>query len=205
MLRARVVRVSGGLWVECPAIVPGEVFGPCQRVGAMPAVGDWVLVADVGDPACPELVVVGVTVTAADPAPDLPVGAITAFAGTSAPAGWHLCDGSAHGSSALQAVLGSANAPDLRDRFVVGAGSTYSRGATGGAATVTLDVTEMPAHTHTQTYYSSSLAASGSALGGMTGGGGASSTSGQVTLSTGGGGAHENRPPYYALVYIVKL
>lgn len=59
MYRAQVVRTSGGLYVVCPAIVPGERFGPCQRIGTAPVVGDWVLVVDVGDPACPDLIVVG--------------------------------------------------------------------------------------------------------------------------------------------------
>lgn len=58
-MRARVVSTTGGLWVECPAIVPGERFGPCQRIGTAPVVGDWVLVLDVGDPACPDLIIVG--------------------------------------------------------------------------------------------------------------------------------------------------
>ena len=37
---------------------------------------------------------------------------------------WHICDG-------------TDGTPDLRDRFVVGSGSTYATGATGGAANVT--------------------------------------------------------------------
>ena len=79
-----------------------------------------------------------------------PIGTITMYGGTTAPAGWHLCDGSAHGSAALQAVLGSANTPDLRDRFIVGAGSSYTKGATGGQASVTLTATQsgIPAHSH---------------------------------------------------------
>lgn len=39
----------------------------------------------------------------------------------------------------------------LQDRFLLGAGTTYSNGATGGAATVTLTTAQMPAHTHTFT------------------------------------------------------
>lgn len=83
----------------------------------------------------------------------VPLGAIISYGGTSAPTGWHLCNGTAHGSAALQAVIGSANAPDLRNRFVVGAGSTYADKATGGAATVTLTAAQsgVPAHTHTNT------------------------------------------------------
>lgn len=79
-----------------------------------------------------------------------PLGAIIAYGGLTAPTGWHLCNGTAHGSAALQALIGSANTPDLRDRFIVGAGSSYSRGATGGAATVTLTSAQsgLPAHSH---------------------------------------------------------
>jgi len=36
----------------------------------------------------------------------------------------------------------------LTDTFLLAAGSTYAAGGTGGAATVTLDTTQIPAHTH---------------------------------------------------------
>ena len=49
------------------------------------------------------------------------------------PSGWALCNG-------------SSGTPDLRDRFVVGAGNTYAVDATGGSADATL-----PSHTHTGT------------------------------------------------------
>jgi microcystin-dependent protein len=73
----------------------------------------------------------------------VPIGTIVAFGGASAPAGWHLCDGSAHGSAALQTVLGSPTTPDLRSRFIVGAGtgpglSGYQLRSTGGAEAVLL-------------------------------------------------------------------
>ena len=67
-----------------------------------------------------------------------PIGGIILWSGSvaSIPANWALCDGT--------------NAtPNLVDRFVVGAGSTYAVDATGGAATVTLDDTQIPAHSHT--------------------------------------------------------
>jgi microcystin-dependent protein len=73
----------------------------------------------------------------------IPSGIILLWSGSiaSIPSGWVLCNG-------------ANSTPDLRDRFVVGAGSTYAVGATGGANTVTLDSTMIPSHTH-------SLSASG--------------------------------------------
>ena len=37
----------------------------------------------------------------------------------------------------------------IKDRFILAAGDSYSNGATGGAATVTLTVSNMPSHSHT--------------------------------------------------------
>ncbi len=59
----------------------------------------------------------------------------------SIPSGWALCNG-------------SSGTPDLRDRFVVGAGNTYAVNATGGNANATL-----PSHSHT---FSGSTGAAGS-------------------------------------------
>jgi len=68
----------------------------------------------------------------------IPTGVITLWSGSiiSIPSGWVLCNG-------------SNGTPNLQDRFVVGAGSTYAVNAIGGANTVTLDATMIPAHTHT--------------------------------------------------------
>lgn len=68
----------------------------------------------------------------------IPAGVILLWSGSiaSIPSGWALCNG-------------SNGTPDLRDRFVVGAGSTYAVAATGGSATSTLTTNELPAHTHT--------------------------------------------------------
>jgi microcystin-dependent protein len=74
----------------------------------------------------------------------IPSGVITLWSGSiaSIPSGWVLCNG-------------SNGTPNLQDRFVVGAGSSYAVNATGGANTVTLDATMIPSHTH-------SISASGS-------------------------------------------
>jgi hypothetical protein len=65
----------------------------------------------------------------------VPSGAILLWSGSvgSIPSGWLLCNG-------------ASGTPDLRDRFVVGAGSTYAVGATGGSANAIV-----VAHTHTGT------------------------------------------------------
>lgn len=163
----------------------------------------------------------------------VPSGVIVMWSGaiTAIPSGWYLCNG-------------SNNTPDLRDRFVVGAGSSYAVGATGGANTVTLTTDQIPSHTHSITAatdvagshthavsdpghnHSYTVSGSNSAQFGYSGGygygsnGAATSVSGTgisiqangshahnvtaTAASTGGGQAHENRPPYYALAYIMK-
>ncbi len=77
----------------------------------------------------------------------IPTGIITLWSGSilTIPSGWALCNG-------------SNGTPDLRDRFVVGAGSTYAVGATGGTASNTLTTAQLPSHTH-------SISASGTTSG----------------------------------------
>lgn len=144
----------------------------------------------------------------------VPSGGIIMWSGSvvSIPAGWLLCDG-------------SSGTPDLRDRFVVGAGGAYAVGATGGADSVTLTKAQMPSHTHTGTTstngahnHNVSVQAANIQDGQrdnsfFRGDGGlttyTTTTNGDhshtfTTASTGGGSSHENRPPYYALAYIMK-
>ena len=123
----------------------------------------------------------------------VPSGGIIIWSGASnaIPSGWVLCDG-------------NNSTPDLRDRFVVGAGSGYSVGDTGGAASVTLTTNQIPSHTHS---YSSANYPTSSGPEQNQSGGPEDRTTFNVsktTGSTGGGQSHENRPPYYALCYIMK-
>jgi len=153
----------------------------------------------------------------------MPIGASTIWSGTDGdvPSGWHVCDGGTYGGYAT---------PDLRDRFVVGAGDTYGVNATGGPAswngtitptgTVTvgdhiLTTAELPTHTHTfaehyppQDIYHESGAIDPSGV--------LASVSRNIEEQTSGDGAHghtgstisitaiDPRPVYYSLFYIMK-
>lgn len=58
MYRGKVTKVdTKGVYVQTAEF---GVLGPCQYVGAAPDPGDPVLVADVGDEAAPDLIVIGV-------------------------------------------------------------------------------------------------------------------------------------------------
>jgi len=120
----------------------------------------------------------------------MPSGCILLWSGAIAdiPGGWVLCDG-------------TNDTPDLTARFIIHAdadsGGTYDVGDTGGEATHTLIIAEMPSHNHTampagwlQGYKGSEKYVGNGVV--------------SVTGNTGGNGPHENRPPYYALAYIMK-
>ena len=110
------------------------------------------------------------------------------------PTGFVLCDG-------------QNNTPDLRGRFVVGfhdGNGDYDVNDTGGAETVTLSIAQMPNHKHTTTFDGHKyFPGDGSTSINYGGAGGYPATTFSMD-NTGGGGAHENRPPYYALCYIMK-
>lgn len=147
-------------------------------------------------------------------------GMIMMWAGNpaSVPTGWALCDG-------------LDGRPNLKGKFIVGFSATtgsYTMGAQGGAASVTLNTNQMPSHNH-------SVIDVGHRHDFQTGGDNAMddggiyvqgrnnpdnrvrwqssvgawpvqfSTTGISINNSGGGLAHENRPPYYTLAYIIKL
>jgi hypothetical protein len=138
----------------------------------------------------------------------IPTGMISLWYGSigSVPLGWYLCDG-------------TNGTPDLRDKFVVGAGSTYSVAATGGSAdaivvshthTATSVVTD-PGHNHTYLkaggpavqsgtntpcFTSNSSDNTGTATTGI--------TVATTNATAGVSGTNANLPPYYALAYVMK-
>lgn len=122
-----------------------------------------------------------------------PIGTIVIWSGTAdnIPTGWQLCDG-------------TNGTPDLRDKFVLGAGTSHAVGTTGGEEKVTLTVGQMPSHNHVINNQNGTI----------------SYTTGEKkqvvynfsqtgtyfqTQPTGSSQAHNNMPPYYALCYIMKL
>lgn len=147
----------------------------------------------------------------------VPSGFIGMWSGTEIPEGWYLCDG-------------TNGTPDLRDRFIVGSGNIYSIDDTGGSNSVALTVSQLPSHSHSATdagNHSHTLnsigTVEGSSYTGFRAGEGvglyASSSKTRGTYvespksgththsitSTGDDQPHENRPPYYALAFIMKI
>ena len=123
----------------------------------------------------------------------VPVGCIIMWSGAinDIPSGFVLCDG-------------NNSTPDLRDRFVVGAGNSYNVDDTGGSESVTLTVNQIPSHKHTTSVDNAKLfPANGGTSINFGGAGGYPATTFTMD-NTGGGQSHENRPPYYALCYIMK-
>jgi hypothetical protein len=91
----------------------------------------------------------------------------------------------------------------LKDRFLLGAGSSYSNGATGGSATHTLTVDQMPSHSHDLIDWVFWSASNGGWTSFRTGTNSSVSRDGLETESVGGGKAHNNMPPYL-VVYMWK-
>ncbi len=148
----------------------------------------------------------------------VPSGCILLWSGAAnaIPSGFVLCNG-------------QNSTPDLRGRFIVGYSDTdndYDVNDTGGSKDNTLSVSQLPSHTHTASVsdpghqHDTSVTntklfpSNGQTTIGYGGPGqypatvftmsNANTGISVSNSSTGSGGAIENRPPYYALCYIMK-
>ena len=99
----------------------------------------------------------------------------------------------------------------IKDTFLLACGSTYEVGSTGGEATVSLQVNNLPPHDHTERLPESFRISANAGSGGYvsdatnpkTPYAGGTYSSSVKTGTTGGGQAHNNMPPYLA-VYVWK-
>ena len=133
----------------------------------------------------------------------IPPGIILAYYSLTTPAtapeGWVICDG-------------TNSTPDLRGRFILGADPTNARGSaitktpnlTHGEENVTLNIDQIPNHSHnyryTQVGYTGNSFSNGNNRY-------AANTHGYFYEQTGGAGfgqSHNNMPPYWVLIYIMK-
>jgi hypothetical protein len=135
----------------------------------------------------------------------LPSGAIILWSGNTGniPSGYVLCDG-------------NNGTPNLTDRFIVGAGATYTAGQTGGSTdaivvshTHTATVTD-PGHVHSGIFADTTGPGGSPLLGpekasGLTYINTANTGITVANSTTGTSGTNANLPPYYALCYIQKL
>ena len=114
--------------------------------------------------------------------PGVPVGGIIMWSGATnnIPSGWALCDG-------------NNSTPDLRDKFIVGAGSSYAVDATGGSATDTVNISVSGSTGFEQLQTGANHVSTGSLNRRHT-----------HTFSGSGSDTVNTIPPYYALAYIIK-
>jgi hypothetical protein len=209
--------VNGNLAVTGTTALSGALtYGGVTLSNAVTGTGSMALSASptfTGTPiaptAAPGTNTTQIATTAFALANSIPSGAIILWSGSiaSIPSGWLLCDG-------------TSGTPDLRNRFIVGAGSTYAVAATGGTADAVV-----VSHTHTATDSGHthglgntvSTTTPGSVVTYTGPGGGnafqsintltGSTNSGTANISvstTGVSGTNQNLPPYYALAYIMK-
>ena len=156
----------------------------------------------------------------------IPAGVICMWSGTIAtvPSGWALCDGTNGTPDLVDRFVVAAGS--------TAGGDKYDPGDTGGADDVTLALSQIPSHQHSGTTGSAGQHRHAAYVPFWGGSAGSSTmidkrdsaaykedqpeqliytdysldhTHTFTTDSKGGGGSHENRPPYYALAFIMKL
>lgn len=136
-------------------------------------------------------------------APSVPRGTVVAWYpqdGINVPDGWAICDG-------------TDGTPDLRGRFILGNGiseefeTSYIAGETGGEEEVTLTKSQLADHTHSVLISNVTGSSTKNIIKAEHGAGSTTSivTSGVMNNTDEIGQPHNNMPPYYVLVYIMKL
>ena len=150
-----------------------------------------------------------------------PTGAIITFAGSSAPSGYLLCDGSAVSRTTyadLFTVIGTTygtgdgsttfNVPNLKGRVPVGRDASDTSfdvlGETGGEKSHKLIVSEMPSHTHRISCQRGTPGNSSWDYAQPGTGWNTSAWNPNPTEPIGGNGYHNNLQPYIVLNYVIK-
>jgi microcystin-dependent protein len=160
------------------------------------------------------------------------VGEIRMFAGNFAPLDWMFCNGqliSIAQNTALFSLIGTTYGgngtttfalPDLRGRIPLHRDSNYPIGMASGQETVTLNSTQLPAHSHAFGTLAATASApngnathttpignrfAGGAIKAYTAGTPSIAMNNAVMTAAGGNQAHDNRMPYMAINYIISL
>ena len=167
----------------------------------------------------------------------LPIGSITLWSASTAPnSNWKICDGSAISRTdyadlftLISTTYGTGdgsttfNIPNLTGNFALGVSSSHVIGSTGGAETHTLDITEIPSHSHdiSEVYNGGIVGTGNDYLDISTCGTSPSSVTSHslskaspvtytggvfnTTTQTYDTEPHNNMPPYLSLNYIIKV
>lgn len=154
------------------------------------------------------------------------VGEIRMFAGNFAPAGWMFCEGQLLPISEYETIFNLIGTtyggdgqstfalPDLRGRIPLHFGNGFTLAETGGVETVTLTVSQIPAHTHpllattslaTQQNVAGNLFAEATLFNPYINVAPTASLAPQAAGSTGGSQPHNNFQPYLCVDFIISL
>src|SRR3954469_2720882 len=153
------------------------------------------------------------------------VGEVRMFAGNFAPAGWMFCEGQLLPISEYETLFqligttygGDGEStfalPDLRGRLPIHQGNGFILAETGGVETVTLTVSQIPAHSH-PLLASTDVPTLNTPQNNLTGqaaakiyrnGAGAVQLAAGALASTGGNQPHTNFQPYLCVDFIISL
>jgi microcystin-dependent protein len=154
------------------------------------------------------------------------VGEIRMFAGNFAPAGWMFCEGQLLPISEYETLFNLIGTtyggdgqstfalPDLRGRVPLHFGNGFTLAETGGVETVTLTVSQIPAHSHPflattniadQSSPSNNLVGQPSVAELYFAAPGAATLSPNSMTATGGSQPHNNFQPYLCVDFIISL